>query len=370
MTTLWAAFALMTGAAVFVVLAALARGRAAADGAEADAAVYRDQIDEIGRDRDRGLIDEAEAESARAEVARRLFAASDRAGRETTSASATRRRIAAAAALVLVPAISLGAYAKLGSPDLPDLPLAARKDEAPDAKNLADLAARVELALAKNPNDGRGWSVVAPVYMRLGRPEDAARAYRSAIALLGSTPDREADLGEALFAAADGVVTADAREAFERSVRGDEPSLKGSVYLARAAEQDGDIGGAVSRLKKLLAAAEPEAPYLEALKDEFQRLAGAPAMPMPSAEEAEKLKTPEDRMARIRGMVDRLDARLAETGGDLGEWMRLVKARVALGDLDRAKAALGAARAKFGSDGRAKERLEALSLGLGLESGA
>ncbi|RXF75434.1 c-type cytochrome biogenesis protein CcmI [Hansschlegelia zhihuaiae] len=368
MTALWLTFALMTGAAAFVVLGALARGRTATADAEADAAVYRDQIDEIGRDRARGLIDEREAEGARTEVARRLIAASERADEIVATEGATRRRrIAALAALVVIPAVSLGFYGALGKPDLPDLPLASRQSETPDLQNLADLAMRVEAAIAKNPNDGRGYAVVAPVYMRLGRPQDAATAYANAIRLLGSTPDRQADLGEALFAAADGVVTAGAREAFEASVAGDDPSVKGSFYLARAAEQDGDMAGAVARLRPLVAKAPEDAPYLEALRGELQRIADVPAMPMPSKSAMEQPKTPEERMAMIRTMVDGLGERLSKDGGDVGEWLRLVRARAALGDVEKAREALKSAREKFGGDGRAAMRLEALALGLGLE---
>ena len=367
---LWLIFAVMTGAAVFVVLGSLARSRAAlADGSGADAAVYRDQIDEIARDRARGLIDDREAESARVEVARRLIAASDRDEPVPVGGSARRRRIAAVIALVAVPAIGLGVYAKLGKPDLPDMPLQARKGEKPDTQNFSDLALRVEKALADNPNDGRGWAVAGPLYMRLGRANDAAVAFANAIRLLGSTPDREADLGEALFAAADGVVTSDARAAFERSVKGDQPSPKGAFYLARASEQDGDVAGAVARLKPLLIKAPEDAPYLQALRGEFQRIAAVPALPMPSPEQAAEIKTPEERMAFVRKMVDGLSDRLAESGGDVGEWLRLVNARAAMGDVDKAREALSSARQKFASDAGATTRLEALALGLGLEGG-
>lgn len=369
MTALWLIFALMTGAAVLVVLGALARGRTQEAAGEADAAVYRDQIDEIARDEARGLIDKREAEGARAEVARRLLAAgAAEAGRG--SQSTARRRAAAAAALVVVPAVALGGYGVLGAPDLPDLPLAARKNERPDGQNLAGLIARVETELARNPNDGRGWAVVAPIYLKLGRADDAARAFGNAIRLLGATPEREADLGEALAVAADGVVTGPAREAFERSVAGDAPSVKGSFYLARAAEQDGDMAGAVARLKPIIAKAPDDAPYLEALKGELQRIAGVPSMPMPSEAEAAGAKSGEERLAMIRAMVDRLGERLgAESEGapDVGEWLRLVNARAVLGDTDKAKEALGRARQKFAGDDRASTRLEALALGLGLE---
>ena len=56
--------------------------------------------------------------------------------------------------------------------------------------------------LAKNPEDGRGWEVVGPVYMRFGRFEDAVKARRNAIRLNGASADREADLGESLMALA------------------------------------------------------------------------------------------------------------------------------------------------------------------------
>ena len=61
--------ALMTAVAVFAVLWPL---RHAADAqAGSDLAVYRDQLDEIERDRAAGLIGELEAQAARVEVSRR-----------------------------------------------------------------------------------------------------------------------------------------------------------------------------------------------------------------------------------------------------------------------------------------------------------
>ena len=60
--------------------------------------------------------------------------------------------------------------------------------------------AQVEAHLESNPDDGRGWEVVAPVYLRLGRFEDAVKARRNALRLIGANADREADLGEALIA--------------------------------------------------------------------------------------------------------------------------------------------------------------------------
>ena len=81
-----------------------------------DVAVYRDQIDEIARDRATGLIGETEAEAARIEVSRRLIAAADAA--ETDAApkpgATGRRRVAAVVALVMVPAVAAALYLAFG----------------------------------------------------------------------------------------------------------------------------------------------------------------------------------------------------------------------------------------------------------------
>jgi cytochrome c-type biogenesis protein CcmH len=125
---LWLAFTLMTAAAVFAVLWPLSR-RARLSGGS-DIAVYRDQLDEIGRDRAGGLIGEAEAEAARVEVSRRLIAAADaaEAGQNAEASSALwRRRATTLAALVLLPLVVSALYLALGSPQLPGEPLAERQ---------------------------------------------------------------------------------------------------------------------------------------------------------------------------------------------------------------------------------------------------
>src|SRR5207249_12316634 len=106
----------------------------------------------------------------------------------------------------------------LGSPRLGDFPLAQRT-RAPDVTQpLDNLVAQVEAHLEKNPTDGRGWNVIAPVLARLGRYDDAVRAYRNSIAYSGDSAQRRADLGEANAGAADGVSTGDAKAEFERAV--------------------------------------------------------------------------------------------------------------------------------------------------------
>src|SRR5690242_3394369 len=115
--TLWFVMALMTAAAIFAVLWPLSRKKPLASGS--DVAVYRDQLDEIERDRAAGLIGGAEAEAARIEVSRRLLAAADAPAAAPVAAADGRRRTVALIALVLLPLGAASLYLTLGSPGLP-----------------------------------------------------------------------------------------------------------------------------------------------------------------------------------------------------------------------------------------------------------
>ena len=142
--TLWLVFSLMTAAAVFAVLWPLAR-RAPARGGS-DLAVYRDQLDEIARDRSTGVIGEREAEAARVEVSRRLIAAADSADAEKAESAGSpvwRRRWTAIAGLVLVPVGATALYLLLGSPQLPGEPLQARLRAIHSDRSIESLVAQV-----------------------------------------------------------------------------------------------------------------------------------------------------------------------------------------------------------------------------------
>jgi cytochrome c-type biogenesis protein CcmH len=376
--TLWFVLALMTLAAVFAVLWPLSRrDRQDSDGAGrsgSDLAVYRDQLAEIDRDVAAGLIGTAEAEAARIEVSRRLIAAADRQDGEAAApqrGAVFRRRAVALLALVLLPLGALALYLSLGSPRLPGLPLAARVQEAPATRSLESMVAQVEAHLERNPDDGRGWEVLAPVYMRAGRFEEAVRARRNALRLLGASAPREADLGEAMVAAADGMVTAEAKTAFERALSLDKADVKARYYTGLAAEQDGRPQEAVRLWRELLASAPADAPYRPLIQSSLARLAptagGTEAGPSAEDMAAAGQLTPEQRGEMIRGMVARLSERLKADGADLEGWQRLLRAYVVLGDPEKARAALADARKALGADAEKRKKLDEFARGLGLE---
>jgi cytochrome c-type biogenesis protein CcmH len=362
---LWFVFALMTVAAVFAVLWPLGRRyQQQAGGSEEN--VYRDQLAEIDRDLAGGLIGASEAEAARVEIARRLLGASDRQRELPLRADRRSRRVAAIVALIGIPLAAAGFYLQLGSPQLGDFPLASRT-RAPDAAQpLDNLVAQVEAHLEKNPTDGRGWSVLAPVLSRLGRFDDAVRAYRNAITYAGDSSERRADLGEAMMAAAGGVVTGEAKGEFERAVAMNADEIKASYFLGVAAEQDGRNDAAISIWQAMLAKASADAPWrplVEAALARVGGVAGGATAPGPSADAmaAAKDMNENDRGAMIRGMVERLATRLKQNGDDVEGWLRLVRAYMVMGERDKAASALTDARQAVAGNA---ERLKQLNEGL------
>ena len=339
----WIALAAMTGVAVLFALWPLAfRGGGRGEHGR-EAQFYRAQLDEIARDVERGVLPPGEAAGARAEAARRLLALTDEAEAAPHAGATGRRRVAAIAAFVVAPAVALGIYARIGQPDLPDAPLAARKADL-DAPGGVDAAvAKIEAHLMKAPEDRRGWVVLAPIYMRMGRFEDAAGAYKQAIRLGLDDPETHAHFGEALLALADGVVSADARAQFDKAP--DVPMAK--FYLALAAEQDGKADEAKAAYAALLPQAKGDATWMLGLRARLDALNGktAPAAPPPPGDAA---SFSPDQRKMIDGMVAGLAERLATKGGGAAEWVRLIRAYSVLKETDKAREALSSARKALG----------------------
>ncbi|MBK3664360.1 c-type cytochrome biogenesis protein CcmI [Bradyrhizobium diazoefficiens] len=363
--TLWFVFALMTVAAIFAVLWPLGRG-GRPDNQGSEVAVYKDQLAEIERDLAAGLIAPPEAEAARVEISRRLLAAAGSESALAPTSSLKWRRAAAALALVGLPLVAVAIYVPLGSPALRDFPLAQRERGSGSGmgQSLENLVVQVQQHLDKNPTDGRGWNVLAPVLERLGRFDEAARAYRNSITYNGESAERRSDLGEAIAAAASGVVTAEAKTEFERAhaLNADDP--KANYFLGLAAEQDGRNGDAANIWRALLAKAPADAPWRPLVQTSLARVGGG-GVTMPALSDetiaASKEMNDGDRNAMIRSMVERLATRLKQNGDDVEGWLRLVRAYLVMGDRDKAVGASTDARQAVAKD---SERLRQLNEGL------
>jgi cytochrome c-type biogenesis protein CcmH len=221
---------------------------------------------------------------------------------------------------------------------------------------------------------------LAPVYLRMGRADDAVAAWRKAIALNGDSPPRESALGEALVAAANGVVTDDAKHTFQKAVAGDPHDAKAGYYLGLADEQDGNSAAAAGKWRTLLAQAPPDAPWAGFVREALARVTAAPTAetvpkasptaptrgPMANDDSTADSMSEPQRTEMIRGMVQRLADRLHADGNDVEGWLRLVRSYAVLGDRDKAKDAAADAKRALSDHPDEIKRVDDLVKGLGL----
>lgn len=392
---LWIGFGILSAGVLAVLLRPLLRpSPTSAATSENGAAIYRDQLREIEADRERGLLAPAEAAAARTEVARRLIALDQRplstapAGLSETALA--RVAIAVAAGL---PLLAIGLYMSVGAPNVPDQPAIARAAVPPNDAKVDVLIRAVELRLQKSPEDGQGWDVIGPVYMKQGRFLEAADAFSKATRLLGENSRRLAGFAESTVLANDGIVTEAARLAYEKLVKLEPARIEPRFWLALAKEQDGQLAAATKDYEALLKDAPADTTWrpmvIERLETVQQKLGGKPAATIvadppqpppapksaapergPSARDvanADKLE-PAERQRMIEGMVQGLAERLKREPADLAGWQRLIRAYTVMGRKTDALTALATARQAFKAEPQSLAALADLAQNLGLGS--
>ncbi|MCW2238250.1 c-type cytochrome biogenesis protein CcmI [Azospirillum canadense] len=367
----WIVAAVMTAGVVMLIVPPLLKSQAAAPDARADfdLEVYRDQLAELERDQARGLISEAQAAAAKAEIGRRMLAIADHPNAASKPAAAPRSGKVLAGLLVLaLPLSALAVYGKLGRPELPAQPLASRdlnQERGAPPKNVLAALEKLKAQLDQNPDDAQGWSILGQAYAKMGRVQEAADALRKAATLSKGDPDILGTYGEVLISANGGTVTEEARTAFETILTKDAKEPRARFYLALARRQAGDVKGALERWAALMADSPADAPWVPVVQGQIQQAAKElgldPAAVTPKTLPPEQAPaaqnqnpgqgqgqdqggSPQDREQMIRGMVANLAAKLEANPADVDGWLKLARSYNVLGERD--KAAEAARKAK------------------------
>ncbi|MGA9488060.1 MAG: c-type cytochrome biogenesis protein CcmI [Methylocella sp.] len=364
---LWLIFALLTAAAVISVLWPLAKSPRGVGRGAIGVALYKAQLAEIERDQAQSLVAPEDAQGAKVEAARRLMAAAEAPVEPVPRASPKRVWLVSITVLIFVPVLAISLYARIGHPELPDAPLSARLNAAPARMDRAVAIAKIEAHLVQHPDDGRGYEVLAPVYLRMGRAGDAVHAAQEALRLLGPNAERQELYGEALVSAANGVVTAEAKLSFKAAAAQDPSAPKSRFFLGLAAAQAGDSARAREIWGKLAAEAPQDAAWAQALRERMAALGSAPGDSQNGVAASIEALPESGQINVIHGMVERLAARLAQNGQDLEGWLRLVRSYTVLHESDKARSALIDAKRNLAGDPDAIARIEALARELGLE---
>ena len=393
----WIVVSVMTLAVAAIIAVPLLRAPDVAQG-NPDIDIYRAQLAEIDRDLERNLLDPAEAEQSRTEIARRLLAAS-----KTTAAPFTayrREGVVGVVVLAVIAAVAFGLYLRFGAPGYGDVPLQARiaaSDEMranrpaqamleqiappPPAVEVPDdyRAAIDQLRdiAPTRPDDLELWTRLTLHEVELRKYSNAAAAQEQVIAIMGDEAG-VADLTRLLdlrVVAAAGLVSPEAEQVIRQILARDDASIAARYYLGLLYDQT-DRPDLAYRLWRDIAENGPQNSFHAAsarqmIEDAAFR-AGInytlPAVRGPSPEEIANAQDmdPEDREAMIGDMVAGLADRLANDGGTAADWARLITAYGVLGNLDDARVVWVEGRDVFGADPAAMEILTEAATAAGL----
>jgi cytochrome c-type biogenesis protein CcmH len=371
---LWLVLGICAGLTAAVLgYALLRRPRDVASRVEHDLEVYRAQLRELERERESGLIGDTEAAAAKLEIERRVLAA-DR-DRPAAVGQRPRQREWLPAALVagLVPLAAIGLYAWIGSPEVPAVPFseqAARQAaEATAPRDAAEgtlpdvetMLARVRERLAENPDDLRGWAILARSAAAIGQFDEAIAAYDQAIRLAGDEADLLGGKAEAMILKAQGQVPAEARAILREAVKRDPENARVRYYLALAKQQDGDSKWALDDFAAMLRDAPADAPWLETVRQRAAGLAQELGLD-PTAFAAAGPAAADD----PRAAAEQLAANLEAEPKDFRGWIALAQARAGLGDRDGARAALDRGAQVYEGAPFVLQQFEQAALDLGL----
>ncbi len=368
MIAFWVAALILTAGTVGLFLWVMMRDRKPAMArAQYDIAVFRDQLGEVERDLERGVLASDQAEAARTEIKRRMLASAD--GRDVLEEGAVPpglRGAGLALIAMIIPVGSIAIYLMLGSPNVPDQPLAARQGDIQAAQQrdheMDGAVAKLAAQLEEDPTNAEGWMLLGRSLRTMEKFGDAARAFLKGIELSGRDPGALAEYAELLVMAADGTVPETAAKVFNKIAPAAPDDPRVHYYLGIYKAQHDDPRGAVQSWVDLVAVSPQGAPWLAEVRDRIRTTAAAaaidvasvkptpglpkpPEQPAPRGPSDEDVKnaadmTPEERDDMIRSMIEGLAARLEDEPNDADGWRRLAQAYRVQGEIDKAAQAM------------------------------
>ncbi|MEO0341915.1 MAG: c-type cytochrome biogenesis protein CcmI [Pseudomonadota bacterium] len=341
---IWVLFSMLTLSVVLAMIWSSRRGAFVAERKANAMSIYEDQLIELGRDAERGVISDSEKHAAETEIKRRMLKMS-----EDGSATVVSKPSALLIAAALVPVGAVGIYSELGRPEFatPEV-----QSQLENAQELRRLTTQLQRSLRGDPDGGEieGWRLLAETFGNQSWYEEALAAHRVITSRNEASSIDFSLAAEALISANGGQVTAEAKAWLAKSLQLAPGNPAAVYYLALGLAQE---GREVEALELLARRVEVEnsltewMPSFEALGQQLaaatgERMFALPNQSGPSAEEIEAASdmTAEEREEMIEGMVSGLASRLEETPEDLDGWLQLARAYSVLGQIDDAKAAL------------------------------
>lgn len=288
MTLLWLAVVALIALALALVLPPLFRATSA-DASESRAAaarrVYADRLAQLERDLDTQALSAPDRTQALEDLQRQLL---EEAALPDAGTRPPRPWMAWGVALGLsisVPAAALLLYLQVGDPRAAAALAAGATDSherAGSGQDLEQAVARLAARLQAQPADADGWAMLARSYEVMQRYDDAAQAYRSAIAQAPGQPALLADYADALGSARHGDLSGPVQEAIDAALAIDPAWPKALALAGMAAYQRGDLAAARLHWERVRSLLPPDSDTARDIEANLARL-DAPSTPTPAA---------------------------------------------------------------------------------------
>ncbi|MDE2440076.1 MAG: c-type cytochrome biogenesis protein CcmI [Betaproteobacteria bacterium] len=242
-----------------------------ADRKTANLAILRDQLAELEREKMEGSLADADFEQAKRELQRRLLEEVEPAPDETAPASHAPTRKTAIAILLLLPILGLLGYRLLGNPRALD-PEQTVAPPAMTQDQIEGMVAKLAERLKANPDDPKGWLMLARSYKSMGRYSEAADAFGKAGQFVDDNPDLLASYAETIAMAEGKGLRGKPTQLIEKALKID-PKHAHSLFLAGAAAMEsGDNKKGIAYWEALLPQVEPGSEIDQMLRNGIDKM--------------------------------------------------------------------------------------------------
>ena len=233
--------------------------------------IFRDQSQELERDRDHGLLSAADFEQAQHELQRRLLDEVDPAAQGKAPAGAGKNRRTLISLGLILPCSALAGYLWLGSPQALS-PAAPPAQEAQGAQEIDGMLKGLSERLKANPDDHKGWLMLARSYKVLGRFAEAAEAFSHGGPLLARDPALLADYAETRVRASRGQFDSKTEELLAQALKLNPDEAQALFLAGFAAESRQDYPTAITHWQRLLPQLDPGSDEARGLKASIEEL--------------------------------------------------------------------------------------------------
>lgn len=367
---IWVFIALLAVAAVAALVWPLLRTHEdSSTRADYDRTIFEDQLKEVDRDVERGVLTAGEADAARIEIQRRILATAKLPEPTLSTTGSLMRKSTIGLVGLAVPALAALIYFSVGNPFEGTTQTAEEPAMAEVNEMVNNLAAKVK----ENPKDASNVGMLARSYLQLGRHDDAVVQFKQ-LAVLAPDGVNFAALGEAISIANQNKVTKESHDAFVKALVLDRGEPRARFYLGLEQLDKKEPKNAIAIWRDLIKEAPPSANWGTMVKEQMDsaaanagvaidtvepkhaldlvpqdelslakvQTAGTPsalsnALPGQKTDPAKDNGLPKEMQDQVNTMVASLAERLAKEPGDYNGWLMLGRSYTVLKNLKGAK---------------------------------